>query len=305
MDLLEIRKLIVVAIASNDELVDRLVLKGGNALELVHRIGERASLDIDYSMADDVEDLEVFRARLFAALRDRFDSAGFVVFDERFQPRPRPRAGRSPDRNAQGFAVWGGYYATFKLLTKERYRELGGVPGLAPEGPVLGAMRREAQVAGPGFIRTFEIEISKFEYIEGYVVAEVDDYTVQVYTPTMIAAEKLRALCQQMPEYTRRTNSTPRPRDYFDIHSCAAYAGCDLSAPEHHELVRKMFEAKEVPLELIAKVGDDAVRAFHEQAWSSVEAAVRGQIEPFAYYVDFVALEGIRLLDALAARPSD
>jgi len=40
MDLLEIRKPILVAVASDDELVHILVLKSGNALELIHKIGD-------------------------------------------------------------------------------------------------------------------------------------------------------------------------------------------------------------------------------------------------------------------------
>ena len=88
MDLSEIRKLIVVGIASDDVLMERLVLKGGNALELIHKIGERASLDLDFSMEDDFEDLDETKRRLFRALRGRFDYAGFYLFDESFVPRP-------------------------------------------------------------------------------------------------------------------------------------------------------------------------------------------------------------------------
>ena len=40
---------------SPDILMEKLVLKGGNALDLVHRIGGRASMDIDLSI--DGEDL--------------------------------------------------------------------------------------------------------------------------------------------------------------------------------------------------------------------------------------------------------
>ena len=76
MDLADLRRLIITAIASDDLLVERLVLKGGNALELIHRIGQRASLDLDYSMDGDFDDVEDGKSRLFRALRDRFDAAG-------------------------------------------------------------------------------------------------------------------------------------------------------------------------------------------------------------------------------------
>src|SRR6266704_638843 len=116
MDLLEVRKLILVAVASDDELVELLVLKGGNALELIHKIGARASLDLDFSLAGDCDDPESIGVRLFRALRDRFDSVGLVVFDEKFYRRPPGSAG----------AVWGGYVAEFKLIERRRHGELGG-----------------------------------------------------------------------------------------------------------------------------------------------------------------------------------
>ena len=51
--LLRIRELVVLAVASDDVLMERLVLKGGTALDLVHLPGVRASVDVDFSMAGD------------------------------------------------------------------------------------------------------------------------------------------------------------------------------------------------------------------------------------------------------------
>jgi len=47
MDPVEIRRMTIKALFSDDFLLEQLVLKGGNALNLVHRIGNRSSLDID------------------------------------------------------------------------------------------------------------------------------------------------------------------------------------------------------------------------------------------------------------------
>ena len=90
MDLSQIRRLIVTALFSDDELLDRLVLKGGNALELLYGIGNRASVDLDFSMSEDFVDVEDAEARIFRALRDRFEGAGFVLFDRSFERRPSP-----------------------------------------------------------------------------------------------------------------------------------------------------------------------------------------------------------------------
>ena len=63
------------------------------------------------------------------------------------------------------------------------------------------ALRRRAEVVGPQQMRKYTIDISHHEFCEGKVKREVDDYTIYVYSLEMIAAEKLRAICQQMPEY--------------------------------------------------------------------------------------------------------
>jgi len=171
--LLLIRKTIIVAVASDEALMERFVLKGGNALDIVYRLGERSSLDIDFSISGDFssrEELNEVQTRLFSALRDRFD---LVVFDERLQERPS--RGDGP-----GVTVWGGYSATFKLLPRGRFYALGGAAGVLPAGDVLRAMQREALVTGPGAARSFTIEISKFEYCEGRVLRSIDDYDCYV-----------------------------------------------------------------------------------------------------------------------------
>ena len=62
--------------------------RSGNALSLVHEIGLRASLDLDYSMEGDVEDADELGRRIFAALRARLEPKGFVVFDDSIVARP-------------------------------------------------------------------------------------------------------------------------------------------------------------------------------------------------------------------------
>lgn len=293
--LLEIRKTIITAIASDDELLDIFVLKGGNALDIVYKLGERSSLDVDLSMAGDFSDeLEQarIRNRLFSALRDRFDAKGFVLFDEKFETRPQRGGGPG--------VIWGGYNALFKLIRRSRFVELGGIVGTEPSGRVLDAMRREASVTGPSSHRVFTIEISKFEHVAGKQLAEVDGFDCYVYTPAMIAAEKLRALCQQLPEYPLRAHPTPRARDFFDIHTVSTQAGCDISAPENLELVRAVFAAKQVDLKLLNLLSSNVNREFHREAWPAVQNAVRsGPPESFDFYFDFVSAEVRKLIEAL------
>ena len=62
----------------------------------------------------------------------------------------------------------------------------------------------------------------------------VDDLAVYAYSPQMLVAEKLRAICQQMPEYTSylRKHATPRGRDFLDIHTVAEYFKVDFGSAE-------------------------------------------------------------------------
>src|SRR5712692_1921445 len=106
MDFAEVRKLTIVALFSDDKLFEQLVLKGGNALSLVYGLSPRTSLDLDFSIERDFADLDDTRMRVFRSVRERFASAGFVVFDETFEPKPQaPRANQE--------VWWGGYELKF------------------------------------------------------------------------------------------------------------------------------------------------------------------------------------------------
>jgi len=151
-------------------------------------------------------------------------------------------------------------------------------------------LRREAFVLGPKQQKVFIVDFSKCEYTVGKVTAELDDYTIYVYPPPMIASEKLRAICQQMEDYgpTGRTKH-PRARDFFDIYRIVTETGFRFDSPESRDLVKAIFAAKKVPLSLLAKIADQ--RNFHRDDWPSVRAAVAEQLKEFDYYFDFVLNE--------------
>lgn len=265
-----IRTIAITAIFSDDILYEKVCLKGGNALSLVHEIGVRTSLDLDFSIEGDFKDPEEVKQRIFAALTDRYDAAGFSAFDLKFERRPNvSRDGQSPQ--------WGGYMVTFKLMEKEKYKALRHD---------LEATRRDALVVGPDERRLFTIDLSKYEYTKGKVQVEVDDYTIFVYTPEMIIAEKIRAICQQMPEYLQQKGGKPRARDFFDIHSVLSQKNIDLASAANLDLTRNIFAAKEVPLKLIADIPKH--REFHRPDWDSVRASAPEDINDFDFYFDFV-----------------
>ena len=147
---------------------------------------------------------------------------------------------------------------------------------------------------GPNKRRVFTVDLSKHEYTQGREEHDLDDYTIYVYTPEMIVIEKLRAICQQMPEYPHMGRASARARDFFDIYETVTRRVIDLTSSENIERLHHIFEAKEVPLSLLAKVGD--FREFHRPDWPSVQESVAGgKVESFDFYFDFVLGEIERL----------
>jgi predicted nucleotidyltransferase component of viral defense system len=274
MNFEEIRRVTITALFADDELQDQLVLKGGNALSLVHKITNRTSLDLDFSMQADFQDFDAAKERIFRTIKDRFDSAGYVVFDEKLEVRPDLR-GREDTK-----PWWGGYELKFKLISQKEYAKLQTLPE---------KLRINALVVGQRDQRTFKVDLSKNEFTEGKVEKELDHYRIYVYTPEMIAIEKLRAICQQMPEYRHRGRSAARARDFYDIYVVVTKLKIDLTEPENLKSLMHIFAAKEVPLALLENVGE--YRELHRADWDDVRTSVGGEIEDFDFYFDFVLNE--------------
>lgn len=72
----KIKRLAVMAVFSDHELLEELVPKGGNAMALIHRLSARASVNLDFSMKHDFPDgVEVTLKRIGAALERTFRAA--------------------------------------------------------------------------------------------------------------------------------------------------------------------------------------------------------------------------------------
>ncbi|MEE9296987.1 MAG: nucleotidyl transferase AbiEii/AbiGii toxin family protein [Phycisphaerae bacterium] len=271
-----LKRLTTVALFSDDKLLNTLVLKGGNALSLVHNMTSRASFDLDFSMEGEFapNELADYAERIEYRLTQAFTPAGYVVFDVKLEPKPENVSDELKD-------FWGGYNLEFKAIPAGRYRELKGD---------LKAIRREAIPPKPGGKARFEIDISRHEYCSGKQAVEIDHFTVYVYTPSMVVCEKLRAICQQRPAYTAfvKKHRAPRARDFFDICEAIRRFDIDVAAPANLDTIKNMFRAKRVPLKLLRDIESD--REFHRQDWD----AVRDTVDPgivlrdFDFYFDFV-----------------
>lgn len=275
-----IKKIGIVAMFADDELMDLLVLKGGNAMDVVLQANSRASVDLDFSMGDDL-DFDRVGPRVERALQSTYELHGYVAFDVKMSARP----GKMPDELA---AFWGGYLVEFKLISRSRADEVKRD---------LETMRREAIRLGEG--AKFTIDISRHEYVEDKREHELDGYRIYVYSPEMIVCEKLRAICQQMPEYAdiikRKGLGNQRARDFVDIEALVRRFGVDLAADRAKHIVGEMFSLKRVPLELLGRIS--VTRDFHALGYDEVKAAMKPgvRIEPFDYYFEFVVSESKKL----------
>lgn len=281
-----IKRLAVTAMFSDDELMDELVLKGGNAMALIHNLTSRESVDLDFSMRHDFAGgAAAVRRRIEAALQRTFRPAGYELFDFKMAEKP---ATVSPDMAD----FWGGYGVEFKLVTNEQF---------AAQKHDLALLQRSAISIGQG--RKFLIDISRFEYVEDKEQNELDGYRIYVYSPLMIACEKLRAICQQMEEYApvvKRNNrpGSERARDFLDIFILVDQLALDLVSAKAVAMTRTMFQLKHVELAWLGNI--EKYREFHRQGFAAVQATVNPSyaLKGFDFYFDYVIALANRVLAA-------
>ncbi len=210
----EIKKAIVLGLFSIDELLDKFVLKGGNALSLVYEISTRASLDIDLSIPDEFDNLEKVASQIQEGLQQSFDLHSLILFDFSMNEVPR-----EVTDDLAGF--WGGYKIVFKLVEKTKFQE---------HRHDTEWLRKNSVSVGGSDVRKFAIDISKHEYTDEKCNYLFHGYKIYVYSPAMIVCEKLRAICQQVDTYREKVkkHKAKRSRDFLDIYQICE-AECQLS----------------------------------------------------------------------------
>lgn len=139
LDYLEhIKKYAIIAMFSDDDLMDMLVVKGGNVLDLIYGVAARSSIDIDLSMETefDEKNLDVIEAKIKKVLEDTFQEAGYIVFDIKFIETPQ---NVTPDLKD----FWGGYEIEFKVIEKTKHSDL--------KNDIV-FLRRNALVVDPNYL---------------------------------------------------------------------------------------------------------------------------------------------------------
>ena len=172
----KIKRLTIIAMFSDDYLMEKLVLKGGNLIDIIFKIEFRGSLDVDFSISGDFEETKLpeIESKIRTLLINTFLTEGFTVFDIKFTREPLLQHAYLPN-------LWGSYIIDFNLVETERF---------------------DLYLSGDSGVNIYrsKIDISKFKYCDTKAAVTLDDYTIYIYTPEMVIFEKLRAICQQMEE---------------------------------------------------------------------------------------------------------
>lgn len=273
----QIKKYAIIAMFSDDDLMDMLVLKGGNVLDLIYGVSARSSIDIDLSMENefDEKNVGIIIEKIQKVLEDTFQEAGYIVFDIKFVETPQ---NITPDLKD----FWGGYEIEFKVIEKNKYPDLKND---------IESLRRNALVVGPKNRKKFFIQISKFEFCEQKQEYDIEGYRIYLYSPEMIVFEKIRAICQQMPEYRKLVKSshqTARARDFVDIFFLLKKYKIRIDSKDNIKLLKCIFDAKRVPLELIGKIYN--YKEFHRQDFDAVKDTVKAgiKLKDFDFYFDYI-----------------
>ena len=235
IDLETLKREVILALFADDFLRQHLVLKGGNLLDVVYGISTRPSRDIDLSISGEMPDCEGLRQSI-ETLQRWFEPKMYIVIDVTIREEPR-------HVTEEFRSFWGGYKVEFKIIDAATYKDCDG-----DERKI-----RMVAMSMADQSKRFPIDISKHEYVEEKVGELIDDITVYAYSPQMLVAEKVRAICQQMPEYVSfvKSHQRMRGRDFLDIHTVAEYFSVGFSGSGFHRTVTKVFQAKCVALNLI------------------------------------------------------
>ncbi len=255
----------IIAIYQAPIVASNLRLKGGSAMRLFDNLTSRLSTDVDFSISSDIEDEKAFFGAIKSTVGERFQKSRFDVIDFKW--------GRKPERRRAGLpAWWGGWQCEFKLVAFEH------------RGKPIETKRRNAMVPEGVSSSKIMVEISGHEYCGKRRIKTIKGVRIFGYTRELLVVEKLRAICQQHPEYAYRLSKN-RARDFYDIYELTSDAD-DNFAHRCRSDIEKVFQAKEVPLSILSALWDNAFIDEQRSGFNEVRDTVSSNIHEFDVYVE-------------------
>jgi len=255
----------IVGIYSSTAIAPTLFLKGGSAMRLFDNLTSRISIDADFSVVDGIKGEKKFFNAIKSCVGVEFRKLKYDVFDFKQVRRPKKRAAHSPD-------WWGGWACEFKLVSF-RYR-----------GKEDSVKRRHALIPDGANSSKILIDISEHEYCGKKRAIIIQGVRVLGYSRELLVLEKMRAICQQHPDYVYRSSKN-RARDFYDIYELTANVedSFALSCSRH---IKKVFGAKEVPLELLSSLWNESFIDEQRRGFNEVKDTVSGVIHDFGVYLE-------------------
>jgi len=267
-----IKSLVVLSIFSKPELKDLLVLKGGNLLDLVFELSGRSSVDVDMSMDGEIDN-EQLHTLVREAVEVRFAEENLKVFDFNFRDVPPQISDDMKD-------FWGGYKVDFKIIEHNDFERYDGDTE---------SIRRNALKVGGNESTKFKVDISRHEYCDEKELFDFQGVEIFGYSPSVFVAEKVRAICQQMPEYANvvKSHPSPRARDFLDVYIIVGHYGI-LFDSAFFRTLEKVFQKKRVPISLLASIR--STFEFHAAGYDNVRdtAMPDFDLQEFDFYFEYV-----------------
>ena len=104
----------------------------------------------------------------------------------------------------------------------------------------------------------------------------------------MLVLEKLRAICQQHPDYPYRQETKNRARDFYDIHALTIDTSDKFIHVCQYHLM-EVFSAKEVPLSILKALWkDDNFIDEFRRGFEQVRDTVSGKLDGFDVYLEHI-----------------
>lgn len=259
---------------------NKILIKGGQAIRIKEDIKHRFSVDIDASVEGEISDPDIFFIKFKRSLDKQFSKFNIIIIDFKREKKPK-----NPHPDAPAF--WTGWLVTFKLLDKENESlpfEIQSKMAIIPNGTI-----------SPKII----VELSEYEYCGDSEVMKLkidnerDEATVFCYSTEMLVVEKIRAICQQHPDYPHRKTTANRARDYYDIVNLIEKKIKEKKYNEFKEkctkLIKPIFEAKQVNIELLTKIYDPKFLEKMKSGWGLVlKTTPNEERKDFDIYVDIL-----------------
>jgi predicted nucleotidyltransferase component of viral defense system len=268
MHIKNVIELVLVGIFSDSYLSKHVFLKGGSALIFLEKIDERKSTDVDLSTPDSIKDYEeTFFERIKKVLTREFKKHNYDVIDFKYYRKPKERRGR-PE-------WWGGWNCEFKLCAAEHRK-------LSDE-----RRRKRALIPEGSNTSKIEIQISEHEYCGKARSRTIKGVKINGYTRALLVVEKLRAICQQHPDYKFRMRRN-RVRDVVDIYHLTRDHQGDKFLKECKAELPKAFAAKEVDTAFLKALFDDEFVDMLKAGFPQVQDTLKGTVYPVDTYIEYL-----------------